>query len=120
VLSERDLDYYMIWSGFAPQSRAAMRPQLQRAMRWLAETGVARSPLRPRLPWYSFEAARSHDLINLWLLQARPVSDKRAEHQLRNLLARRGAGVRPCKPAVWAGSARCRTSLPPVGPRARG
>ena len=93
----QDLDYYMIWSGYAPQSREAMRPQLQRGVRWLAKMGVTRSPLRPRLPWRSPEAARSHDLINLWLLEHRPVRDKAAEHKMRNLLAGLGTGVRPYK-----------------------
>jgi hypothetical protein len=79
VLSEQDLDDYMLPSGYAPQSREAMRAQLQRGVRWLTEMGVTRSPLRPKLPWWSFEAARSHDLINLWLLD-RPVRDKAAEH----------------------------------------
>jgi hypothetical protein len=49
------------------------------------------------LPWWSHDAARSHDLINLWLLEHRPNRDKDAEHQLRNLLARLGAGLRPYK-----------------------
>jgi hypothetical protein len=74
-----------------------MRPYLRRGVRWLAKMGVTKSPLRPRLPWWSHEAARSHDLINLWLLEHRPNRDKDAEHQLRNLLARLGAGVRPYK-----------------------
>jgi len=98
MLSERDLDDYMIWSGYAPQSRAAMWSQLSRGVRWLAEMGVTRSPLQARGQWWSLEAARSHDLINLWLLQGRPVRDKEAEHEMRNLLARLGAGVRPYKP----------------------
>jgi hypothetical protein len=98
MLTEDDLDYYMIWSGYVPQSRQAMRPQLARGVRWLTDKGVERSPLRPSLPWYSFEEARSHDLINLWLLQARRERDQDAEHQMRNLLARLGAGVRPYKP----------------------
>jgi hypothetical protein len=97
MLTEEDLDYYMIWSGYTPQSRQAMQPQLGRGVSWLTEMGVDRSPLRPRLPWYSFEAARSHDLINLWLLQARQNRDKDAEHKMRDLLARLGAGVRPYK-----------------------
>src|SRR5260370_8981729 len=46
MLSEQDLDDYMIWSGYAPQSRAAMRPNLSRGVRWLADMGVSRSPLR--------------------------------------------------------------------------
>lgn len=98
MLSEQDLDDYMIWSGYAPQSRAAMRPKLSRGVRWLADMGVSRSPLKPRLSWWSFEAARSHDLINLWLLQARQKRDKEAEHGMRNLLAGLGAGVRLYKP----------------------
>jgi hypothetical protein len=98
MLSEKDLDDYMIWSGYVPQSREAMRPRLQRGVRWLAKMGVTSSPLRPRLPWWSREAARSHDLINLWLLEHRPVRDKATEHEMRNLLARLGAGVRPYKP----------------------
>ncbi len=97
MLTEEDLDYYMIWSGYTPQSRQAIQPQLGRGVSWLTEMGVDRSPLRPRPPWYSFEAARSHDLINLWLLQARQNRDKNAEHKMRDLLARLGAGVRPYK-----------------------
>jgi hypothetical protein len=54
MLTEDDLDYYMISSGYVPQSRQAMRPQLARGVRWLTDKGVERSPLRPRLPWYSF------------------------------------------------------------------
>src|SRR5437868_2548765 len=97
MLTEDDLDHYMIWSGYVPQSREAMHPHLTRGVRWLTEMGVARSPLRPRPPGYSFEAARSHDLINLWLLQARPIRDQDAEHKMRDLLARLGAAVRPYK-----------------------
>jgi hypothetical protein len=95
MLSEQDLDAYLIWSAYAALAREAMRPQLTRGVRWLAEMGVTRSPLRAGIPWYSFEAARSHDLINLWLLQALPVRDTAAEHEMRNLLSRLGAGVRP-------------------------
>jgi hypothetical protein len=98
MLSEQDLDDYMIWSGYAPQSRAAMQPLLSRGVRWLTDLGVTRSPLKARLPWWSFEAARSNDLISLWLLQARPERDKEAEHSMRNLIAGLGAGVRPYKP----------------------
>lgn len=98
MLSEQDVDDYLIWSGYAPQSRDVMRPQLSRGIRWLTEMGVSRSPLKAELPWWSLEAARSHDPMNLWLLQARPERDKEAEHSMRNLLARMGAGVRPYKP----------------------
>ncbi len=98
MLTEQDLDDYMIWSGYARQSRAAMQPRLRSGVRWLTEMGVTRSPLKSRLPWWSFEAARSNDLINLWLLQARPERDKHVEHSMRNLIAGLGAGVRPFKP----------------------
>jgi hypothetical protein len=95
-MTEQDLDDWLIWCGYAPQSREAVRPQLSRGVRWLREMGVTRLPFG--LPWYSFEAARSSDLLSLWELHARPVRDKKAEHELRNLLAQLGAGVRPYKP----------------------
>jgi hypothetical protein len=98
VLTEGDLDHYMIWSGYAPQSREAMRPELSRGVRWLTKMGVTKSPLRPtRLPWYSREAARSHDLINLWLMEHHMIRDQESEHELRDLLAQIGAPVRPYK-----------------------
>lgn len=96
MLTEDDLDHYMIWSGYAPQSREAMRPFLARGVRWLTSMGVTRSPLRPeRLPSYSYEAARSHDLINLWLKEHNRDRDSESEHELRDLLAQIGAPVRP-------------------------
>jgi hypothetical protein len=98
MLTEDDLDHYMIWSGYAPQSREAMRPQLTRGVRWLKKMGVDRSPLRPtRLASYSREAARSHDLINLWLKEHHKIRDQESEHELRDLLAQIGAPVRPYK-----------------------
>jgi hypothetical protein len=98
MLTEGDLDHYMIFSGYAPQSRRAVRPQLARGVRWLTKMGVTRSPLRPtRLPWYSYEAARSHDLINLWLKEHHKIRDPQSEHELRDLLAQIGAPVRPYK-----------------------
>jgi hypothetical protein len=60
--------------------------------------GVTRSPLRPtRLPWYSREAARSHDLMNLWLKEHHTIRDQESEHPLRDLLAQIGVPVRPYK-----------------------
>src|SRR5260370_42550802 len=97
MLTDQALEVYMIWSGYTPQPREAMRRQLSRGVRWLAEMGVARSPLRPRLPWWSREAARSHDLMNLWLLEHRPNRDPQAEHEMRDLRAQMGAAVRPYK-----------------------
>jgi hypothetical protein len=97
MLTEQDLDDYMIWSGYAPQSREAMRPKLARGVRWLTRMGVTRSPLKPRLPAYSFEAARSHNLINHWLYETRQEHDPEAEHAQRDLLALMGAPVRPYK-----------------------
>src|SRR5450759_4919283 len=95
MLTEDDLDHYMIWSGYAPQSREAMRPELSRGVSWLTKMGVTQSPLRPtRLPWYSREAARSHDLINLWLKEHHTIRDQESEHELRDLLAQIGAPVR--------------------------
>jgi hypothetical protein len=96
-MTEQDLDHYMIWSSYFPQSREAMRPYLRRGVQWLARMGVTESPLRLRLPLSPLAVARSHDLINLWLLEHLPNRDKDAEHVLRNLLARLGAGVRPYK-----------------------
>ena len=98
MLTEKDLDDYLIWCAYQVPSREAMRPELGRGVHWLMEMGVTRSPLRSSLPWYSFEAARSYDLMELWRLQSLPVRDKKAEHEIRNLLARLGAGVRPYKP----------------------
>jgi hypothetical protein len=97
MLNERDLDEYLIWSAYAWQAREEMRPQLSRGVRWLTEMGVTRSPLKARLPWWSLEAARSNDLMNLWRLQALAERNKSEEHEMRNLLARLGAGVRPYK-----------------------
>ena len=98
MLTEDDVDRYMIWSGYTPQSREAMRPHLARAIKWLTTMGVTRSPLRPpRLPWYTYEAARSHDLINLWLKEHHSVRDSQSEHELRDLLAQIGAPVRSYK-----------------------
>ena len=58
--------------------------------------GVTRSPLRPeRLPSYSYEAARSHELINLWLKEHDRDRDSESEHELRDLLPQIGAPVRP-------------------------
>lgn len=98
MLSEQDLLDYMRWSSYFPQTVEAMRPQIPRAIDWLAEMGVTESPLRHRERWATVESARAHDLLNLWLLQSRPTRDKAAEHEMRNLLARLGAGVRPYKP----------------------
>ena len=93
-----DLDHYLVWSGWTSQSIEAVRPHLERGARWLTSMGVTRSPLRPtRLPWYSYEAARSHDLINLWLKEHHRDRDPDSEHELRDLLARIGAPVRPYK-----------------------
>jgi len=49
MLTEQDLDDYMIWNGYAPQSREAMRPKFVGGVRWLTRMGVTRSPLKPRL-----------------------------------------------------------------------
>jgi len=95
---KQDLDDCIIWWGLAPQSRDAMRPQIQVGASRLAEMGVTKSPLRPRLPWWSFEAAKSHNLINLWPLQSGLVRDKDADYEIRNLVARLGAGFRAYKP----------------------
>ncbi len=60
MLTEDDLDHYMILSGYTPPSREAVRPNLARGVKWLTIMGVSRSPLRPtRLRWYTYEAARS-------------------------------------------------------------
>jgi hypothetical protein len=107
MLTEDDLDHYMIWSGYLPQSREAMRPYLARGVKWLSTMGVTGSPLRPtRLRWYTYEAARSHDLINLWLKEHQSLRDPQSEHDLRDLLAQIGAPVRPYKgpnPRISAG-----------------
>lgn len=80
VFTADDLDHYVIWSGWSPQSRAAVKDDLERGARWLTSMGVTRSPLRPeRLPWYSYEAARSHDLINLWLKEHHRLRDPNSE-----------------------------------------
>lgn len=98
MLTEDDLVHYMTWSSYAPQSVDAMRPELARGVRWLTKMGVRRSPLRPTpLSWYSYEAARSHDLITLWLKEHHNIRDHESEHELRDLLAQIGAPVRPYK-----------------------
>ncbi len=98
MLTEDDLDHYMIWSGYTPQSRHALRRHLARGVKWLTSMGVTRSPLRPtRLPWYTYEAAHSHDLINLWLKEHHSMRCAQSEHELRDLLAQIGAPVRPYK-----------------------
>jgi hypothetical protein len=74
--SEQDLVDYMVWSSHAPQSVEALQPQVPRGVRWLAEMSVTESPLRSREPWWSYRSAVAHDLINLWLLQARPTRDR--------------------------------------------
>jgi hypothetical protein len=94
MLTEDDLDRYMIRSGYTPQSREAMRPYLARGVKWLTTMGVTRSPLRP---WYTYEAASSHDLINLWLKEHHSVRDSQSEYELWDLLAQIGAPVRPYK-----------------------
>jgi hypothetical protein len=97
-MTEQDLDEYAIWSGWVPQSREAIRPELARGVQWLAKMGVTQSPLKNRSPWYSFKVAIAHNLMNQWLLEHRQDrSDKSAEHELRNLNVRLGAGVRPYK-----------------------
>jgi hypothetical protein len=68
---------------------------------------VTSSPLRPiRLSWYAHEAARSHDLINLWLKEHHAIRDHEDEHDLRDLLAQIGAPVRPYKGPKPRNSAR--------------
>lgn len=98
MLTEQDLVDYMVWSAHAPQSVEELRPKLARGVAWLSEMGLTESPLHRTDQWWSLESARAHDLIDLWLLQARPIRDRAAEHEMRNLLARLGAGVRPYKP----------------------
>jgi hypothetical protein len=97
MLTEHDLDAYLIWCGLAPQSRKDLGPQFPRAISWLAEMGVTESPLYKPDRWSSLKWARADDLLHLWELQARPTRDHAAEHEIRNLLARLGAGVRPYK-----------------------
>lgn len=97
MLTEEDLDQYMIWSGYAPQSRQAMRPKLARGVRWLTEMGVTESPLRVRPLGYSRQVALAHDLINHWLYETRQQHAPEQEHAMRDLLAQMGAPVRPYK-----------------------
>jgi len=49
MLTEEDLDHYMIWNGYTAQSREATRPELVRGVRWLAKVGLTRSPLQAPL-----------------------------------------------------------------------
>lgn len=56
MLTEKDLDDYMIWSGYVTQSRELMRPKLARGVKWLTKMGVTRSPL------HLGPAGHSHDL----------------------------------------------------------
>lgn len=96
-MTENDLDGWLISCGISTQSRDKVRPQYPRAVRWLAENGVTESPLHQPDRALSVKWARADDLLHLWELQARPTRDKAAEHEMRNLLARLGAGVRPYK-----------------------
>jgi hypothetical protein len=96
-MTENDLDGWLISCGISTQSRDKVRPQYPRAVRWLAENGVTESPLHQPDRALSVKSARADDLLHLWELQARPTRDKAAEHEMRNLLARLGAGVRPYK-----------------------
>lgn len=98
MLDEDALIEYIFWSGYGLQSVDAMRPQVPRGVSWLRAMGVTRSPLHGTSNLSHYEAARSHNLINLWLLQARPTRDTAAEHEMRNLLVGLGTGVRPYKP----------------------
>lgn len=97
-MTETDLDDWLISCGLVSQSRDAVRSQYPRAVRWLADNGVTESPLHQPDRALSLKWARADDFLHLWELQARPTRDAAAEHEMRNLLVRLGAGVRQYKP----------------------
>jgi len=96
MLSKRDMETYLIWSGGGSKVEE-LRPEFGRAARWFTEMGVKRSPLSPEVHWYSVEATQGHGLFNLWLMDHNPVAEQENVHEHRDLLAQIGVPVRPYK-----------------------
>jgi hypothetical protein len=81
-----DINQWLQGSSLTQQTMAALRPDLHRWERRLRRLGITSIPHPVRSWSWSQAEELAHNVLILWFMQSKPVRDKAAEHQQRNLI----------------------------------